>query len=81
MLPALGKLFDIVLNSRLTKIKEILQSYDRLQFGFKEKHGSVGNAFILDSLIDINKARGRPTYVCYIDLKSAFDTIIRNALL
>ena len=81
VLPALGKLFDTILNSRLTSIKEILQSYDRLQFGFKEKHGSVDNAFILNSIIDINKARGRPTYVCYIDLKSAFDMIIRDALL
>ena len=81
VLPALGKLFDIILNSRLTSIKEIMESYDRLQFGFKEKHGSVDNAFILDSIIDISKARGRPTYVCYIDLKSAFDMIIRAALL
>ena len=81
VLPALGKLFDTILNVRLTSIKEFMQSFDRLQFGFKEKHGSVDNAFILDSIIDINKARGRPTYVCYIDLKSAFDMIIRAALL
>ena len=62
-------------------MKEMMESYDRLQFGFREKHGAVDNAFILDSIIDINKARGRPTYVCYIDLKSAFDMIIRAALL
>ena len=66
VLPALGKLFDIILNSRLTSIKEIMMSYDRLQFGFKEKHGSVDNAFILDSIIDINFARGRPTYSMYV---------------
>ena len=81
VLPALGKLFDTIMNSRLTSIKEFMQSYDRLQFGFKENHGSVDNAFILDSIIDISRARGRPTYVCYIDLKSAFDMIIRAALL
>ena len=81
VLPAIGKLFDTIMNARLTSIKEIMQSFDRLQFGFKEKHGSVDNAFILDSIIDINKTRGRPTYVCYIDLKSAFDMIIRAALL
>ena len=81
VLPALGKLFDIILNARLTSMKEMMESYDRLQFGFREKHGAVDNAFILDSIIDINKARGRPTYVCYIDLKSAFDMIIRAALL
>ena len=69
------------MNCRLTTIKEFMQSFDRLQFGFKEKHGSVDNAFILNSIIEINKIRGRPTYVCYIDLKSAFDMIIRAALL
>ena len=81
VLPALGKMFDIILNSRLTTMKDIMQSYDRFQFGFKEKHGSVDNAFILDSIIEISKSRGRPTYVCYIDLKSAFDMILRAALL
>ena len=81
VLPALGKLFDTILNSRLTSMKEIMQSFDRFQFGFKEKHGSVDNAFILDSIIEISKSRGRPLHVCYIDLKSAFDMIIRAALL
>ena len=81
VLPALGKLFDTILNTRLTTIKDIMQSYDKLQFGFKEKHGSIDNAFILDSIIEISKMRGRPTYVCYIDLKSAFDMIVRAALL
>ena len=81
VLPALGKLFDTILNSRLTTMKNLMQCYDRFQFGFKEKHGAVDNAFILDSIIEINKARGRPTYVCYIDLKSAFDMILRAALL
>ena len=81
VLPALGKLFDTILNSRLTTMKDLLETNDPLQFGFKKKHGSIDNAFILDSIIDISKARGRPTYVCYIDLKSAFDMIIRAALL
>ena len=81
VLPALGKLFDTIINSRLTTMKEFLESNDPLQFGFKKKHGSIDNAFILDSIIDICMTRGRPTYVCFIDLKSAFDMIIRSALL
>ena len=81
VLPALGKLFDTIINSRLTSMKEFLETNDPLQFGFKKKHGSIDNAFILDSIIDICLKRGRPTYVCYIDLKSAFDMIIRSALL
>ena len=81
VLPALGKLFDTIINSRLTTMKEVLETNDPLQFGFKKKHGSIDNAFILDSIIDICMKRGRPTYVCYIDLKSAFDMIIRSALL
>ena len=81
VMPALGKIFDSIMNSRLSSIKDILELNDPLQFGFKKKHGSVDNAFILNSIIDINNARKKSTYVCYIDLKSAFDMIIRAALM
>ena len=46
-----------------------------------KKNGFIDNTFILNSIIDICMKRGRPTYVCYIDLKSAFDMIIGAALL
>ena len=81
VLPAIGKVFDSILNTRLCFVKDALQSHDPLQFGFKHGHGSTDNAFILNSIIDTNSSRKKPTYVCYVDLKSAFDTVIRAALL
>ena len=79
--PALGKLFDGVLNNRLTYIKTALKLEDPLQFGFRPKHGSVDNAFILKNIIDINRSNKKPLYVCFIDFKAAFDNINRAALL
>lgn len=81
VLPALGKTFDSILNTRLSFIKNAMASHDPLQFGFRPLHGSTDNAFILSSLIDINKTRKKPLYVCYVDLKSAFDSVNRAGLL
>ena len=81
ILPALGKLFDIIMNNRLNYIKSSLHIEDPLQFGFKPKFGSVDNAFILSNVIDISASRRKPLYVCYVDLKAAFDNINRSALL
>ena len=79
--PALGKLFDSILNNRLNYIKSTLKIEDPLQFGFREKHGAVDNAFILNTLIDISKTNKQTFYVCFIDFHAAFDNIDRAALL
>ena len=53
ILPALGKLFDIIMNNRLKFIKTSLKIEDPLQLGFKSKSGSVDNAFILSNMIGV----------------------------
>ena len=80
-MPAIAKLFYSIFNNRLTFVKNSLNLYDPLQFTYCEKHSSTDNAFILNSLIDISAAKRKPLYVCYVDLKSAFDTVNRSALL
>ena len=80
-MPALGKIFDKIMNNRLCFAKNAMNSFDSLQFAYRLNHGSTDNVFILGNLIDISKARKRPLYVCYVDLKSAFDTVNRAALL
>ena len=36
---------------------------------------------MLKALIEYSKARKRPIYACYVDLKKAYDTVWRNGLL
>ena len=79
--PAIGKLFDGILNNRLQFAKECLSMGDPFQNGFKPKSGAIDNIFLLNGIIDKCKANGRPLYTCFIDFKSAFDLINRSALL
>ena len=79
--PAIGKLFDGILNNRLQFAKECLAMSDPFQNGFKPNSCTIDNKFLLNGIIDKCKANGRPLYTCFIDFKSAFDLINRSALL
>ena len=78
---ALGKLFEIIMNNRLTFVEHALHMNDPFQNGFKENSRATDNAFILNALIDKSAASKRPLYICYVDFKAAFDKINRAALL
>ena len=79
--PAIGKIFDGILNNRLQFAKECLGTGDPFQNGFKPNASAIDNIFILNGIIDKCKAIGRPLYACFVDFKSAFDLINRSALL
>ena len=80
VLPALGKLFEIVLENRLTYKNEVCCDNDQFQAGFKANCRTSDNIFILYSLVEHSKKYKKPLYVCYIDLTKAFDYIDRSAL-
>ena len=81
VIPAIGKIFESIINNRIVFAKEALQMEDPFQNGFKFRARATDNAFMLNSLIDICNARKHPLYVCYIDFKSAFDRVVRSALM
>ena len=81
LLPALSKCFESVLNNRLIFCKSTLQTDDPLQNGFKSDARAIDNSFILNGLIEKSTASKRPLYMAFVDFKSAFDKIGRNALL
>ena len=81
VIPALGKIFETILNNRSVYAKETLNMDDCFQNGFKHGARATDNAFILNGLIDITAARRRPLYMCYVDFTAAFDRINRAALM
>ena len=81
LLSSLGKLFDSILNNRSCFCKEVLQSENPWQYGFKRGTKSTDNLFILNGVVENYQAQKRPVYMCFVDFKSAFDYIIRHALL
>lgn len=80
VMPALGKVFESILNTRLTYRNLVLDMDDRCQFGFKQDARTTDNMFILNSLIQRQKFRNKPLYVCFVDFTKAFDYINRSAL-
>ena len=80
-LSSLGKLFDSILNNRLCFCKEVLQSENPWQNGFKRGTQSTDNLFILNGVVEKYQAQKRPVYMCFVDFKSAFDYINRHVLL
>ena len=68
------------MNNRLIKIIE--NQLSNSQFGFKENHITADIIFVLKSLINkyIHKNKNK-IYACFVDLRKAFDSVWREALL
>lgn len=75
-----SKIFSAVLNSRLVNL--ISTKYNAGQFGFRENHRTSDSIFVIKSLINkyLHKNK-KKIYVCFVDLKKAFDSLWRNGLL
>lgn len=71
----LSKVFNSILNERLT---DFIFQHDLIsenQFGFKKKSRTSDNIFILKTLIDKHIGMGQKLYACFIDLRKAFDNV------
>ena len=80
-MPALGKLFESILETRLSYKNEACIDDDPCQAGFKRNSRTIDNMFILQSLSVSQKAHKKPLiYACYIDFTKAFDYVNRDAL-
>ena len=80
LLSCFGKLFTAVINNRLNKLAEQVEIISSCQAGFRKGFSTVENIFIINSLIDLLKAKGKKLYCAYIDFKQAFDKVWRQGL-
>ena len=81
LIPSLSKVFESVLENRLSFKNLVCREDDPLQRGFKKDCRSSDNLFVLYNLVETQKTRKKPLYVCYIDLTKAFDYLNRDALI
>lgn len=81
ILVAMGKIFESVLNNRLYYKNEVLSSDDVFQSGFMKNTRTIDNIFVLNTLIEKQKMKRQPLYVCFVDFSKAFDYVNRSALL
>lgn len=72
-------LTSILLNRLITFVKDN-DLISEFQAGFRSGYGTTDHIFTLTSIIQLRKIRKKKTYALFIDFKSAFDHIDRNAL-
>jgi hypothetical protein len=77
--PALGKLYAIVVERRLTPRAEEQGLRTRRLAGFRHDHRVADHLFTLRVLVDRAHA-GKHAFAAFVDFSKAFDTILRDLL-
>ena len=77
----LGRVFTRLLNNRLVEYAEKCKLLDPAQIGFRKMRRTSEHIFVLKCIIESFKKSSKKLFVCFIDLKKAFDTVWREGLL
>jgi hypothetical protein len=80
VMPVIGKLFESILNARLSYKNMALDIDDPHQFGFKQGCRTTDNIFVLYSMVMKQKKLKKPLWLCFVDFTKAFDYVNRLAL-
>ena len=80
VMPCIGKLFESILNNRLSFKNEVCNDNYLYQTGFKSSSRTTDNIFILCAILDKQRCLSKPLYTCFVDFTKAFDYIDRTAL-
>ena len=75
-----SKVFESIINNRLTFKNDMMAHSDPYQAGFKKESRTNDNIFTLYSAIQIQKSIKKPLYTCFVDFTKAFDYVNRSAL-
>ena len=78
LMDVIGKLFGTVVNTRLQAFSEATDSVSDEQGGFRARRGTPDQIFLFREILASRRERGRPTYVTYIDVRKAYDTVWRE---
>lgn len=71
----LCRLYANILNHRLTRYTEQQQLRTHTQAGYRSHLSTVHQAFVLQHVIDKQKHAHDPLYLCFVDLKAAYDKV------
>lgn len=80
LLATMSKLFEIVLNSRLTRWAEGNHKLRDEQGGFRPNRRCTDQMFLLHEIIAARREEKLPTYCAFIDVRKAYDTVWRDGL-
>jgi len=81
LLSLLSKCYTSVLNKRLVTWIEKNEKIAGEQAGFRKGYSTVDHIFTLNAIVEKRLCkRGGKLYVCFVDLKKAFDSVKRDLL-
>ena len=75
------KVLMVIISVRLNDAFESNNIYSQAQAGFRRKEECVLQAACLLEIVKRRKLGGKPTYLAFVDLKKAYDTVPHEALL
>ena len=74
------KLFNSILNNRLTECIGELGIMGEEQTGFRHDYSTMDHVFVLKNLIDLYLNKRKRLYCAFVDYRKAFDTVNRTFL-
>jgi len=74
----LAKVYALLLSKRLTCWAEERKFLTPAQVGFRPRHSTVMNNFVLLHLVDKCRAQSMPLYSCFLDFNKAYDRVVRE---
>ena len=77
--PVLNRLLEAVLKFRIKSV--ILEKQNPLQRGFTENSSPMNCVLLIEEFYRNNKDLKKPTYVTFMDVKSAFDVVVHPNLM
>ena len=80
LLSVVGKLYTVILNTRLSQWCERNQILVDEQAGFRQARSTSDQLFILREAVLDRSRRKKDTYCCFLDIKKAYDTVFREGL-
>lgn len=80
ILPAVSKLYALLMERRLTGALEACGLRGDSQFGFRRGRGTAEAAFVLDTLVRHCASAAEPLYLLFVDFRKAFDSVQRPLL-
>ena len=78
---AIDKLYNLVLNDRICKYLEDNNKLHDAQQGFRPGRSAVDNIYMLKTCLDARCQRRLDTYLLFVDIEKAYDTVWRAGLL
>ena len=81
LLSVVGKCFEAVLAARISEFLDESEGLSEFQCGFRKGRRCQHHTFVLAEAIKSNARQGKRTYAAFLDVKKAYPTMRRAAML